>query len=70
MRKAEDNQERLKLSGTHNCTLYTNGINKLVENRNTAQKNTNALPVMSKEVRLEANVNRTGILQDRNTARS
>jgi len=27
MRKAEENQERFKLNGTHNCALYTDGIN-------------------------------------------
>jgi len=41
----------------------------VVETRNTAQKNADALLVMSKEFRLEANVERTGILQDRITAR-
>jgi hypothetical protein len=55
---AQENQEGLKLNGTHQLWAYADGINVLGE-KNTIQKNTNALLDASKKVGLEVNPDKT-----------
>jgi hypothetical protein len=43
IRKAEENQERLRLSGTHQLLVYTDDIGLLGGNMNTTAEHTEAL---------------------------
>jgi hypothetical protein len=53
IRKVQENQESLKLSGSHQPLVYTD-VNLLVENINAVMKNTEALLVTN----IYANVNK------------
>jgi hypothetical protein len=55
IRRVQENQEGLKLNGTHQLMAYTDDVNILGENVVTIQKKTEAVLGASKEVGLEVN---------------
>jgi hypothetical protein len=55
IRRVEENQEGLKLNGTHQCLACANDIDIAGENIDTRQKNTKVLLDASNEVGLEVN---------------
>jgi hypothetical protein len=57
-RRVQENQEGLKLNGTHQLLAYADNINIVVENVDTMHKNAEAL-CTSKEVGLEVNPENT-----------
>jgi hypothetical protein len=59
IKKAQENQVRLKLNGTHQLLAYADDVNLLGNNIDTINKNTETLIDASKEVGLEVNVEKT-----------
>jgi hypothetical protein len=59
IRKAQENQVRLKLNGTHQLLAYADDVNLLGDNIDTIKKNTETLIDTSKEVGQEINVEKT-----------
>jgi hypothetical protein len=55
IRRAEENQEGLKLNGTHQLLAYADDFNTVGENTGTILRNIKALLDESKEVGLEVN---------------
>jgi hypothetical protein len=58
-RRDQENQEGLKLNGTHQLLTYADGVIILGENVDTIQKNAEALLDASKEIGLEVNPGKT-----------
>ena len=59
IRRVQENQQNLKLNGTHQLTVYTDDINVQVRSLYTTKKNTEAVVIVSKEVCLEVNAEKT-----------
>jgi hypothetical protein len=59
IRRVQENQEGLKLNGTHRLLAYADDVNIVEENVDTTEKNTDVLLDASKEVSLEVNPERT-----------
>ena len=60
----------MKLNGTHQLLVYADDINMLEGSIHTVNENTEALVVVSKEVGLEVNADKTKYMivsQDQNT---
>jgi hypothetical protein len=59
IRKVQESQVGLKLSGTHQLLAYTDNVNLLGDNLDARKKNTETLIDASKEVGLEIKVEKT-----------
>jgi len=70
IRRVQVKQDDLKLNGTHQLLVYADDVNILGGSVHTVKKNTDALVVASKEIRLEVSANSrkyTDVSRDQNT---
>ena len=73
IRRAQVNQDGLKLNGTHELLIYANDVNMLGGSVHTTKENAEALVVASREIGLEVNADRTKYMvmsRDQNVGRS
>jgi hypothetical protein len=61
IRKVQENQVGLKLSGTHQLLAYADDVNLLGDNMGTINKNTETFFDASKEVGLEISKEKTSM---------
>jgi hypothetical protein len=59
MRKDQEDQVCLELSGTHQLLVYADDMNLLVDSVNTIKENTETLLEASRDVGLEINAEKT-----------
>ena len=59
VRRVQGNQDGLKLNGTHQLLVYADDVNMLGGSIHTINENTEALVVVSKEIGLEVNADKT-----------
>jgi hypothetical protein len=59
MRKVQESQVGLKLNGTHQLLVYADDVDLLGDDKETLKKNTETLIDASKEVSIEANIEKT-----------
>jgi predicted protein tyrosine phosphatase len=59
IRKVQENQDGLKLNGTHQLLAYADDVNIVEEHTDTVKKNTEALLDASKNICLEINPEKT-----------
>jgi hypothetical protein len=59
IRRVQENQEWLKLNGTHQLLAYADNVDMVGENIDTIKKNTEALLDTNKEVGLAVNLEKT-----------
>jgi hypothetical protein len=59
IRRVQENQEVLKLNGTHQLLAYSDDVNILGENIDNLQKNTEAIVDAAKEVGFGVNSEKT-----------
>ena len=59
IRMVQENQNGLKLNGTHHLLVYADGVNILCGSIHSLKKNTEALVVASKEIEREVNADKT-----------
>ena len=72
-RRVQLHQDGLKLNGTHLHSVYTDDVNVLCRSVHAIQKNTGDLVVASKEIELDANVDKTKYMvmsRDQNAGQS
>jgi hypothetical protein len=73
IRRVQENQDSLKLNGTHQLLVHVNDVNILVGSVHFMKKNIEALLVSSKKTGLEVNAEETKyivISRDQNAGRS
>ena len=73
IRRVQVNQDGLKLNGTHQLLVYVDDVNILGGSIHTININLETLVVASKEIRLEANADKTKYMvmsRDQNARRS
>jgi hypothetical protein len=59
IKKVQENQEGLKLNGTHQLLFYADNLNLLVDNIDTIKRNTQTVIDGTKEVGLEVSTEKT-----------
>jgi len=73
IRRVQVNQDGLKLNGTHHLLVYANDVNMVRESVHTIKESAEALVVVSKEIVLEVNADKTKytvMSRDQNAGRS
>jgi len=73
IRKVQVNQDCLKLNGTHQLLAYDDDVNILGGSVHTVKENAEALVVVTKELGIEVNVDKTKYMimsRDQNAGRS